>query len=256
MLRNIKLFLITVKILKMYCKYCLKNQDKKIELIRFSDAYSCPSCYLVSNEIVFGNQTYNSNSFSSHDYDICSYNELFNNINSEIENACIYFNLTRSIIINSNKIFLNLIKKKFKSSYSHEYYKAYSILKACSENKDFIDTQILCSFFCLNFSKFLKFQKYLLNKNMGYFHPSNISQECHNILNILNVKNYTIKKKIIDLTLCKIKKSDISPKIILLYVYCDHFKIIPKSSYFKKICLELNVNVYTAYKNCIKLTKM
>merc|ERR1712082_108913 len=105
------------------------------------------------------------------------------------------------VINNSNKKILNLIFKKFKSCYSHDYYKAFSILKACSENKDFIDTQILCSFFCLNFSKFLKFQKYLLNKNMDYFHPTNITQECHNILNILNVKNYTIKKKIIDLTL-------------------------------------------------------
>ena len=239
----------------MYCKYCLKKQGRSIELIKFSDAYSCPNCYLVSNEIVFGNQTHNIIPFSSHDCDICPYNDLFNNVNSEIENACIFFNLNKSIINKSNNFFLNLIKKKSKSCYSHDFYKTFSILKACSENKEFIDTQNLCSFFCLNFSKFLKFQKYLLNKNMGYFQPTSITQECHNILNILNVKKYTTKKEIIDLTLFKIKKSDISPKIILLYVFCEHFKIIPKSTYFKKICLDLNVNVYTAYKNCVKLTK-
>ena len=239
----------------MYCKYCLKKQGRSIELIKFSDAYSCPNCYLVSNEIVFGNQTHNIIPFSSHDCDICPYNDLINNVNSEIENACIFFNLSKSIINKSNNFFLNLIKKKSKSCYSHDFYKTFSILKACSENKEFIDTQNLCSFFCLNFSKFLKFQKYLLNKNMGYFQPTSITQECHNILNILNVKKYTTKKEIIDLTLFKIKKSDISPKIILLYVFCEHFKIIPKSTYFKKICLDLNVNVYTAYKNCVKLTK-
>ena len=166
-----------------------------------------------------------------------------------------FFNLSKSIINKSNNFFFKLIKKKSKSCYSHDFYKTFSILKACSENKEFIDTQNLCSFFCLNFSKFLKFQKYLLNKNMGYFQPTSITQECHNILNILNVKKYTTKKEIIDLTLFKIKKSDISPKIILLYVFCEHFKIIPKSTYFKKICLDLNVNVYTAYKNCVKLTK-
>ena len=248
--------MITVKFLKKtYCKYCLKKQGRSIELIKFSDAYSCPNCYLVSNEIVFGNQTHNIIPFSSHDCDICPYNDLFNNVNSEIENACIFFNLNKSIINKSNNFFLNLIKKKSKSCYSHDFYKTFSILKACSENKEFIDTQNLCSFFCLNFSKFLKFQKYLLNKNMGYFQPTSITQECHNILNILNVKKYTTKKEIIDLTLFKIKKSDISPKIILLYVFCEHFKIIPKSTYFKKICLDLNVNVYTAYKNCVKLTK-
>ena len=110
MLKNIKPFLITVKFLKkMYCKYCLKKQGRSIELIKFSDAYSCPNCYLVSNEIVFGNQTHNIIPFSSHDCDICPYNDLINNVNSEIENACIFFNLNKSIINKSNNFFLNLI---------------------------------------------------------------------------------------------------------------------------------------------------
>ena len=239
----------------MYCEYCLKKHGINIDLIRFPDAYSCPNCYLVSNEIVFGNQTHNTIQFPSHDYSIYPYNELINKVNTEIENGCVFFNLTKNTIIKSNNIFLNLIKKKSKSCYSHDFFKAYSILKACSENNEFIDTQNVCSFFCLNFTKFLKFQKYILNMKMGYFQPTSITQDCHNILNILNVKNYTTKKKIIDLTLIKIKESDINPKIILLYVFCDHFKIMPKSTYFKKICLKLNVNVYTAYKHCIKLTK-
>ena len=240
----------------MYCKYCLKNEGKKIELIRFTDAYSCPCCFLVSNEIVFGNQTHYNKSFPTHDCDNPSYNDLFTNIkNDEIVNACVFFNLTKIITDRSNEIFLNLIDKKSKSCYSHDFYKIYSILKACSENKEFIDTQILCAFFCLNFSKFLKFQKYLFNKNMGYLQPSNITQEFHKILNILNVKNYSIKQKIISLSLSKIKKSDTNPKIILLYVFCEYFKINPKSSQFKKICLELNVNKYTVLKYCNNLTK-
>ena len=83
----------------MYCKYCLKNQGKKIELIRFSDAYSCPSCYLVSNEIVFGSQTHNYNTFFSHDCNNWSNNGLINSIknceklNTEIENACIFLKI-------------------------------------------------------------------------------------------------------------------------------------------------------------------
>ena len=93
----------------MYCEYCLKNHGINIDLIRFSDAYSCPNCYLVSNEIVFGKQTHNTIPFPSHDCGIYPYNELINKVNSEIENVCVFFNLTKNTIIKSNNIFLNLI---------------------------------------------------------------------------------------------------------------------------------------------------
>ena len=69
--------MIIVKILKMFCEFCLKS-GKKIGLIRFSDAYSCPCCYLVSNEIVFGNQSHNANTFFSYDCDNWSNIKLSN----------------------------------------------------------------------------------------------------------------------------------------------------------------------------------
>jgi len=119
------------------------------------------------------------------------YNTTFScdNINDAIENACTKFNLTKSIIINSNKIFYKLINKKLKSSYSHKFYKTFSILKACENEKVVIDPQLLGELFSLSDHKFFKFKKYLSNSNIDYLHPSSITQECNKILNILNVKN-------------------------------------------------------------------
>ena len=84
------------------------------------------------------------------------YNTTFScdNINDDIENACTKFYLPKSIIINSNKIFYNLINKKLKSSYSHEFYKTFSILKACENEEVFIEPEWLCGLFSLSDHKF------------------------------------------------------------------------------------------------------
>ena len=147
-----------MKTLKMNCEYCLT------ELVRFSDVYSCPKCLLVSNEIVFGQQNINCNSFFLYSNNKLNSNiNKCNKINNDIENICIKLNLTKSIITNSSKFYYKLISKKLKSSYSYNFYKIYSILKAGAKEDIFIDSQILCSFFSLNSYKFLKFTKYLLN---------------------------------------------------------------------------------------------
>ena len=245
----------------MYCENCLKT-NKKIYLFKFSDAYSCPQCYHVSNEIVFGKQSSYSNTLFSQKCGGWVDNGLFNTfknhekINSEIENVCIFLNLTSDVITKSNNIYLEIINKKKKSCYSLDYYKVFSILKACSEENVYIDPLKICGFFNLNYSKFLRFQKYAFIKQIGYFCPSNMSQECHKLLNVLNVKNYSTKNYIISQTLNMIKKSDISVKIVLLYVYCNYFKISPKSACFKKYCMKLGVNFYTVHKYYNKITGM
>ena len=229
----------------MHCEYCLT------ELLRFLDVYSFPRCLLVSNEIVFGQQNIDCNSFSSYSNNKLNSNiNKCNKINNDIENICIKLNLTKSIITNSSKFYYKLISKKLKSSYSYNFYKIYSILKACAKEDMFIDSQILCSFFNLNNYKFLKFTKYLLNTKIDYIHPPNITQECDKLLNILNVKQYADRSKIVELSLKRIRKSDINIKTILFQVYCEYLNIDIKSDYFKDICLKLNVNVRTIYKYC------
>ena len=229
----------------MKCEYC------STELVRFTDVYSCPKCLLVSNEIVFGQQNINCNSFFLYSNNKLNSNiNKCNKINNDIENICIKLNLTKSILTNSNKFYYKLISKKIKSSYSYNFYKVYSIFKACAKEDMFIDSQILCSFFNLNNYKFLKFTKYLLNTKIDYIHPLNITQECDKLLNILNVKQYADRSKIVELSLNRIRESDINIKTILLQVYCEHLNIDIKSNYFKDICLKLNVNVRTTYKYC------
>ena len=90
----------------------------------------------------------------------------------------------------------------------------------------------------------------MLSANIDYLQPPSLTQECNKILNILNVKKYETRLKIVKLAFDKIKKTDINIKTILLQVYCTYFDIDIKSTRFKDICLDINVNAYTVYKYC------
>ena len=222
----------------MFCEYC------SFELVRYLDAYSCPECHIVSNEIVFGCQK-NGNDLTFSYGNIRNCEKI-----SCIENACIQLHLPKSVINNSSKIFYKLISKKLKSSYSHNFYKAFSILKAGVKENIFINSQELCSIFLISNYKFFKFKKYLLSANIDYLQPPTLTQQCDKILNILNVQKYETRLKITKLAFDKIKKTDINIKIILLQVYCTYFDIDIKSTRFKDICEDLNVNEYAVYKYC------
>ena len=119
-----------------------------------------------------------------------------NQFDSDITNACNYFQLPKYLNLRANDFFFNLTNIKNKSSYSLYFFKVYAILKACSEEHVFLEVQNLCYFFFINISKFLKFQKYIVKKKMGYLQPSNMEQECLKLLNILNVKNHIDIKKL------------------------------------------------------------
>ena len=241
----------------MICHNCLKSGQTSF-LIEFNDAYSCPRCYIVSDDIVFGSQLPNPiTTFSPYNVDWTNTGGLnFEKFDDEIVNACNVLLLSNGITASSNKIFLILTGKKFKSSYSHDFYKTHSILKACGKAKVEIEKKLLCSIFRIKPSKLLKFQKYLIINNMGYLQPSTLAEECYKLLNILNIKNCKLKNEIVDLTLIKIKTTDINTKIVLLHVFCDFFKIKLNSEDFKKTCSKINVNIYSSKKLCDKLSEI
>ena len=242
----------------MYCEYCLET-NRKIELIKFSDAYSCPHCYRVSNEIVFGGCAYN-NDFLHYNKKKCVNDDIYNQTkyiektNPDIDNVCTFYQLAKIISTKSNRNYFKMIKQKKKSCYSLNYYKAFSILKTCNEERIYLEPQKICDTFHLNFSKFLKFQKYSLIKKLGYFQPPDILLECAKLLNILDVKNYKTIQLLTSITLNKLKKTDINVKIILLHVYCDYFEIKPKSVCFRNVCLKLRVNYHISIKYCNKIS--
>ena len=90
----------------------------------------------------------------------------------------------------------------------------------------------------------------MLNANIDYLQPPTLTQQCDKILNILNVQKYETRLKITKLAFDKIKKTDINIKTILLQVYCTYFGIDIKSTRFKDICLDVNVNACAVYKYC------